>query len=316
LGVLARILSAARGREASVRFRETPDWEIAADLAAGRTLPELEQKQRPLRRDHSLEERFDPLAAHRSVLGKDRAAYLERRAERYVAAVAKMDVTRLRSEREAARAAFASLDRQGALRTLASQRDQRAAAQEAARLERHAASLSRMGKGLRKREQREEREAFREQWLTQLRLAKENLQRRDALRSEELELKRDGIHLDQWMKDSGEEAARYLATERELFVRNRAGMEAEIEATLREPPADIVAEVGSLPGLEDPALEEWEVLVVELETNRLIAEGDLPAAEPSAAEVRDLERRSRELRERRELELEPEAVRPPHREVG
>ena len=307
----ARKLSTSRRRAASIRFGEEPDWKIAADRAAEHSLPDGVGRIPPAAwpKGRSLAERFDPLAAHRSVLGAERAAWIEWHADRYATVVGRMDDARLRAERAAAVEAFASLDREGARRTINVQRDVKAAETEAARAMRLARSMKREAENLRGRDRREERDARLEIAGTQRRLAAEELERRDSLRGDEERLRREGVHLDDWMGQKRDLAGRYVAVERELFARGRADLEEDIEAVVLEPSAEIVAWVGPAPEVDKPAREEWEGVVRELETNRLIAAGELPAAEPSPRELRDLDRRIDGLRELRDLEprLDPAA---------
>jgi hypothetical protein len=253
-----------------------------------------------------LEERFDPLAVHRPALGGERAAWIERHAERFATALAKMDGTRLRAERAEAGEPFARLDQAGARRTLALQRDRASIEAEVERAERHAESLVEQASRLRGRDRREEREALLEVAATQGRLAEEDREWGEALRAEEDDLHRDGIHLDDWMRKERDAAARHVALERELFARRRGSLKDDLEAVLREPPADIVELIGPAPEVEDPAREEWEEVVTELEIHRMIAEGELPAAAPGRRERRDLERRIEDLRELRNADLGPE----------
>lgn len=245
----ARRLSTSRRRAASIRYRETPDWKIDADRAAAHSLPDgVDQgTEAPGAKGRPPGERFDPLAAHRSVLGQERAEWIEGHADRYAAAARGMDDERLLVEREAASEAFAALDREGAVRTLGLQRDRKAVETEAARAIRHAESLERQAGDLHGRNRREEREALLEIAGTQRRLAAEDLARGDVLRGEEDELHRAGIHLDDWMREERDAAGRYVAAERELFARG-----------IEDPGEDIEAEPGAreLPDLEprlDPA---------------------------------------------------------------
>ncbi|MBS1882375.1 MAG: relaxase domain-containing protein, partial [Actinobacteria bacterium] len=311
----ARTLTASRRRQASIHYAEAPDQKIQADLAAEHALPEVVARgdvARPLA-GRSLAERFDPLAAHRPVLGEERVAWIERHADRYATVVGRMDDAVLRAERAAVGGAFVTLDREGARRTLALQRDRKAVEVEVDRSMRHAESLEEQAADLDGWSGREEREALRETADTDRRLAAEQLERRDALRGAEEELRREGGHLDDWMHEQRDAAGRYVALDRELFARNRRGLEEDIDAVLREPPAGIVAAVGPAPVAGDPARAEWEAVVRELEANRLIAAGELAAAEPSQRELRDLDRRIEDLREVRGLgpEVETPAVEVP-----
>jgi hypothetical protein len=104
------------------------------------------------------------------------------------------------------------------------------------------------------------------------------------------------------MGEKRDAAGRYVALERELFARGREDLEEDIEAAVLQPSAEILAWLGPVPEVDDPAREEWEDVVRELETDRLIAEGELPAAELNPRELRDLHRRIEGLRELRDLE--------------
>jgi conjugative relaxase-like TrwC/TraI family protein len=304
----ARVISASRRREASIRFPEKPRWKISEAHAAGVRLPEEIDlgTEAPAVQGGMLEKRFDSLAAHRSVLGEERAAWIERAADRYDTVVGRMGDARLEAERAVAREAFERLNREGALRTLALQREREVVETEISRAARLAESARRSASRLRRRDSREERDALLEIADTQERLAAGDLEEREVLRDQERKLHRDGVHLDDWMREERDAASRYVALEREIFGRNRQGLEDEIEAVLHEPPENVLTRVGPAPEADDPARAEWEAVVTELEINRRIAEGEFPAVEQTPREQRELERRVEDLRRRGELEAGPE----------
>lgn len=299
----ARKLSTSRRREASIRFREAPGQQIGAARAAGYELPEEvgRDAEAPRAEGRSLAERFDPLASYRGALGEQRAAWIERQADRYGAVAGRMDSTRLRAERAEARESLEGIDRKGALRTRELQRDRKAVEAEVSRARRHAETLRERAAEMRGRGAREDREAMLEVAAIQEELVAKELERRQAMLGEEAELHREGVHLDDWMRAERDAAARYVAGERGLFARREQSLEDDIEEVLREPPADLVARVGPAPEVDEPEREEWEEVVWELECNRLIAEGELPAAEPSPRQLSELERRIERLRGRRGL---------------
>jgi conjugative relaxase-like TrwC/TraI family protein len=303
LKAYARRLSYSRRREASIRFEERPEWAISDDLAAGRELPEgvghgLDPEPKI---DRSLAELLDPLAAHRRVLGTERAGKIEERAEGYAGVVGRMGMATLRNERATMREALERLDRAGAMRTLELEREREAFEEEIERLLSHAESLETRALASYEEYSDEEREQMLAVANVQEGLAKEDAERREAVIDKEVELRKAGAHLDNWLREEGDAASRYVALERELFERREQGLEDDIEAVLREPPADIAAQVGPAPEAGEPAREEWEEVVYELECNRLIAEGEIPAAAPSKRELQYLDRRIERLRGRRGL---------------
>ncbi len=312
----AKILATSRRRHASIRYEEAPEQKIANARSAGcHVLPEdlyakfgAPQLEAPAPATRTLSDLIDPLAPHRGALGAERAKWIEERAEGYRGVVAKMPEHILEAEHGKAQKAFKHLDHKGALATLGLQRDRHAAEQEIKQARHFAESLEFRAE---KTEDSEERKALLEVAETQRHLAAEELTDRRELLAQEQELRQAGVHLDDWMADHGDLAARYVALERKLFADREEALKAGIEETIaaalegrqdHEQAERIQTVLGPAPGEGEPQREEWRELARELEVNRLIETGELPAGEPSARELAELELRVQQLRADRGLE--------------
>ena len=257
----------------------------------------------------------DHLAAYRRVLGDERSERLTALADSLAPRFAAQDHSRLLAERDTAAVAWAHLDRAGAYETRNIQRDRdvaetsaRAALAAADSLEQRAASLG--GRG-----HHEERDTLRRAAGVQRRIA--DTDQREATRYEAAErgLHDEDRHLDDWMTSHANQAATWLAAERQLATPRERDIAASVDRAVAAPSRELLERLGDPPA-QGAHRAEWDALARRVEHDRLgrtaaIADRSSPSREPRAN--RDIERRGERLNRDRGLER---PGRPDERDIG
>jgi DNA-directed RNA polymerase specialized sigma24 family protein len=257
----------------------------------------------------------DHLAEYRRVLGDERSERLTALADSLAPRLASHDRSRLLAERDTAAVAWTHLDRAGAYETRNIQRDRdvaetsaRAALAAADSLEQRAASLP--GRG-----HREERDTLRRAAGVQRSIA--DTDQRDATRyaAAERGLHAEGRHLDDWMTSHADEAAAWLAAERELATRRERDIAASVDRAVAASSRDLLDRLGD-PPTQAAQRTEWEALARTVEHDRLgrtaaIPDRSTPSTDSPAD--RDTERRVERLNRDRGLER---PGRPEERDIG
>jgi len=257
----------------------------------------------------------DQLAAYRRVLGDERSERLTALADSLAPRFAAHDHSRLLAERDTAAVAWAHLDRAGAYETRNIQRDRDIAETSARKTLAAADSLEQQAASLPGRGHREERDAFLQAAGVQRRIA--DTDRREATRYEAAErgLRDEGRHLDDWMTSHVDEAATWLAAERELATRREREIAPSVARSVAAPSRDLLERVGDPPA-QGAQRTEWEALARSVEHDRLgqtaaVADRSTPSTDSHAD--RDIERRVERLNRDRGLER---AGRPEERDIG
>jgi conjugative relaxase-like TrwC/TraI family protein len=242
----ARRWMRSQERVASISKRES-DERIAVELPGREATPPLRGRARITEGRREAVSVPDPLGAYRMVLGEARAERLAARAALLGQELAHRDEAWLWQRRDELGTPLADLNAGGAHETLRVQRDKEvvqerldAALREAAELERRAGELT----GLRNRAARSD---LREEAQVRRQLAGWDRAELNVLATAEQRLRKQGRHLDDWLAEHGERAARWAAVEREIAIR------VKLEVA-REPDAGRTARDGSEPALvEQPA---------------------------------------------------------------
>lgn len=213
-------LGQIRHKLPSLTHEVTPDAPILeppGNLEAAPDLPLVEKAdfERPAAR----REWRDPLRHHRRLLGPERSAALERRAEELAPVAERLGEEELEVAAERAEDAFARLDPPAAYESLRIERAKVLAGAEVDNARRAAVELEEEAGRLRSPLQRRERRQLLEAVEARRREGAWHQRKLGKLVDRENALKAQGRHLDDWLESEGEALALAGAAERELAVR-------------------------------------------------------------------------------------------------
>jgi hypothetical protein len=246
----------------------------------------------------------DPLAPRRSLLGVGRSERLAAQAATTGLRLARLTREELLLERDRAAPAWGHLDRLGARQALALERDREHAQTRAQTAEAAGAAL---------RERAEEaarphdRGASEQASRVQLRIAQTERRDIDRLHAAEQRLHHDGRHPDDWLARHGQQAATWVAAERELATRRELDAAPLAERATHDPAAHVRDQIGDPPNQGVPQRDAWNALARRLARDQLVkraAAADRSPATRDPTAHRDLQRQTRALRA--ELALTPE----------
>jgi hypothetical protein len=239
----------------------------------------------------------DPLAAHRLVLGEDRSAKLSDLAAAHNRTAAGLSRGELLAARDLAALVWDRLDRGGAFETRRVQSDRQAAKDSVEKYLALAGDYDQRADQAGGLRGRGERRTLRQAAAVQREIAGREQRALDALGEVEQQLHREGRHLDDWIDRDGDQAARWLAAERELARRRELAVTAAVEAAITAPPERLLERIGDPPAPGGPLRAEWENLARRLERDHLIEQAAAtdrsPTPASSGSDHRDLERRIR-----------------------
>ena len=216
----AKQLSEIRHKLPSLTHKVTPGAQILepySNLKAAPDLPLVEKAdfERPAVR----REWRDPLRHHRRLLGPERVAVLERRAEELAPVAERLGEEELEAAAERAEDAFARLDPPAAYESLRIERAKVLASTEVDTARRTAVELEEQAGRLRSPLQRRERRQLLEAVEARRREGAWQQRQLGKLVDRENALKAQGRHLDDWLEAEGEALALAGAAERELAAR-------------------------------------------------------------------------------------------------
>jgi conjugative relaxase-like TrwC/TraI family protein len=248
--------------EARISVR-TPNVTPAPELTKRAPVQERPQLEKPLvvtREDVSVP---DPLERVPAALGSRRTQVLAAGMQRFGPVLEDSRTSRLRARLAELDDPVGRLDTRAALELRSLQRDRAIvterfgeALERAAMLERQAESLSFL------------RRAARRDLLDAARVQHELADKDRA----ELELRRRGVHVDDFMDRHAGDASLALAIERELAIRAELEVRDRIERTIVDPPEHLRAELGDLPVRGSAVRDEWEALARRVERDNIEAE--------------------------------------------
>jgi len=246
----------------------------------------------------------DRLASYRRALGDQHAAWLADRARALAATAASMDQALLVSERAKLAPDAQSLDPKAAMQAGRALRDRDLAvrrAEEALAAAQALRAEAAQARGLRDRPHRQQLEQAAD---VQDAIARREQAGADGHTATLDRLAERGGHPGRWMKDNGEQAARWLAVQGELDARRARTIALTADRALANPPAHIRETIGDPPELVGPERGEWERLCRDLERERLERERDVDeglSPKPDRTAQRDRQRRIDALRQQRGL---------------
>jgi conjugative relaxase-like TrwC/TraI family protein len=214
---LAKRLSQASHKQASITFATAPGTPLVGRAPLGvDVVPTLAERAGGEAVSAEAASRADALDAYLGMLGAERVERLDARAEHHADSVAGLDVDALVAVRDAGRAAGGLLDGRAAyeVRRIEEARPEVVARLELARAAERA--LREKAEGLSGFRARRERAGALAAAGTQRIAAGQDAAVLRELARRELELQRDGVHPDVWMREHGDALARGIAAQRRL----------------------------------------------------------------------------------------------------
>lgn len=257
-------------RQASIRLRRDASGRIATIVPQGAPVPEfVAHDARVLGSERAADPEpvalADPFDAHRGWLGSRRAEQIGLFAEGFASDLEELDVAALRQQAEQLGRPFDMLDPQRAAATLALERECDAIdarwRHDLAEAEQFWAQAQQLGG----RRQRSARQSLEEAALLHERRAETEA---DALAKAQERLAEEN-HLDVWMAEHGERAARWVAVQRELTLREGLQIAAQVAQVVEQPSEHVRELLGERPS-EPERRNEWASLARELERERLL----------------------------------------------
>jgi hypothetical protein len=214
---LAKRLSQASHKQASITFATAPGTPLVGRAPLGvDVVPTLAERAGGEAVSAEAASRADALDAYLGMLGAERVERLDARAEHHADSVAGLDVDALVAVRDAGRAAGGLLDGRAAyeVRRIEEARPEVVARLELARAAERA--LREKAEGLSGfRARRERADALAAAGTQRIAAGQDAAVLRELARRE-LELQRDGVHPDVWMREHGDALARGIAAQRRL----------------------------------------------------------------------------------------------------